>query len=136
MKTEYQSTIIIVKEILSAIAEVPDNANDRVKAVTKIVNRLFTHMLDVLPAPQPDDDTADIELRDKELELARSIHRSTPSEYDILNPSDDFLPQLYPMLVVRALIKHHMAPLDAMKIKDFDRFYFRYRTLIFSASDL
>ena len=136
MKTEYQSTIIIVEEILSTVEGLPDNGHDRTKVVNKIVNRLFTHMLDVLPAPQPDDDTADIELRDKELELARSIHGSTPSEYDILNPSDDFLPQLYPMLVARALIKHHMVPFDAMKIKDFDRFYFRYRTLIFIAADL
>ena len=134
MKTEYQSTITIIEEILAAVEGLPDNRYDREKATNEIVNRLITHMLDVFPAPQPYDDTADIELSDKELDLIRVIQSSGPSDYDILNPPDDFLPQLYPVLVIRALIKHHRVPIEALEIKNFERFYELHGPLIKRAS--
>lgn len=135
MKTEYQSTITIIKEILAAIEGLPDNLEERGKFTHEMTNRLFNHMLEVFPDPQPYD-TADVELRDRELDLARVIQRSGPDDYDILNPPDDFLPQLYTILVMRALIKYHRVSFELVKIKDFDRFYETHVSLIKRAADL
>jgi hypothetical protein len=130
MKTEYQSTITIIEEILAAIEGLPDNWVERGKVTNEMTNRLFNHMLEVFPDPQPYYDTTDIELRDKELDLVRVIQSSGPSDYDILNPPDDFLPQLYIILVMRALIKYHNVPIDSSGIKDFGRFWKRHGSLI------
>jgi hypothetical protein len=136
MKTEYQSTITIIEEILTAVEGLPNNWVDRSNVTNEIVNRLVTHMMGVFPAPQPYDDTADIELRDKEIDLVRAIQHSGPSDYDILNPPDDFLPQLYIILVIRALIKYHRVPCEAMNIQNFNRFYDLYSSLIKRATNL
>lgn len=122
MKTEYQTTIALVEEILAV-------KGDRL-AVIPIADRLMAMMMEVFPRPQLQRDPEDAEMMVKERELAEEIIRKGSPFTDILAvPADDFLPQLYPMMVLKILLKDHRVPIDA-NTENFLEFYWRYNHLI------
>jgi hypothetical protein len=128
MKTEYQSTITIIEEIL-AVRE------DR-EASTTIMNRLIAYMLEVFPKTQHHSDPEDDRMRVREHDLTEEIIRTDSPYTDVLGvPADDFLPQLYPMLVVKLLLKDHRVQADFYKMENFQEFYRRYHRLIIFRPD-
>ena len=121
MKTEYQSTIAIIAEVLAAG---PD-----MKAAAPIVSRLMTHMMKVYPQPS---DLEDVEMSARERSLSWEILKAGSPYTDALEvPADDFLPQLYPMMVFKLLVKDHQVPMSAGNIENYWEFCQRYGRLIF-----
>lgn len=123
MKTEYQTTITLVEEIL-AVRE------DR-EAATPMIDRMIAYMLEVSPRPQDHRDPQDAEMRRREQVLADEIFQADSPFTDVLAvPADDFLPQLYPVLVVRLLLRDHTVLFDASRIENYWEFCLRYHQLI------
>lgn len=121
MKTEYQTTIALVEEILAVKA-------DRL-TVIPMAARLMAMMMEVFPRPRRDPE--DVEMMAKERVLADEIIRTGSPFTDVLAvPADDFLPQMYPMMVFKILLKDHRVPIDS-NTENFLEFYRRYKHLIF-----
>lgn len=128
MKKEYQTTIALVKEILAANGD----------AATPIIDRLVTRMVEVFPLPQNHRDPENAEMMVKERDLVEEILRKRSPFTDVLAvPADDFLPQLYPLLVFKLLLRDYAVNIDVNKIENFSEFYSRYGYLIiFDRDDL
>ena len=125
MKTEYQTTIKLVDEILDYVNT---NAGEDMSIQ---VNNLIDHLLNVYPTPQPFDDTADIDLQNAEVEKCRKIVNFDLTQTDdfIRLTSEECIPSLFTVLVLKRIFKDKII-IDLKKMPSFEKFFNGYGSII------
>jgi hypothetical protein len=130
MKTEYQTTIKLVDEILDYVNT---NAGEDMSIQ---VNNLIDHLLNVYPIPQPFDSTADIDLRNAEIEQCRKIVNLDLTQTDefIHLTSEECMPSLFTVLILKRIFKDKII-IDLKKTPAFEKFFDGYGSIIHRGID-
>ena len=137
MKTEYQTAIDLMNEVLSTI-----DSTDGAERVNS-TERLMRYLLDNFEAPKyPRGAAKNTPEYEHWIEYLQDIKRTwdmDPTDLKsalIASPTDFCMPGAFVLAIMKVLLKNHRFPFDAKLLPSFKDFYKKYDHAVVAVGDL